>query len=82
MRQDINYNKNLQENTHTHKHTEAKQTTYGHWRNQKRNLKISGHEWNERTIIQNLCDAAKAVLREKFTAIEAYLRKQEKSQAT
>ena len=50
--------------THTHKHTEAKQTTYGHWRTQKRNLKISGHEWNERTIIQNLCDAAKAVPRE------------------
>jgi len=64
MRQEINYNKNLQENTHTHKHTEAKQTTYGHWRTQKRNLKISGHEWNERTIIQNLCDAAKAVPRE------------------
>ena len=31
-------------------------------------------------MIQNLWDAAKAVLREKFIAIQAYLKKQEKSQ--
>ena len=31
--------------THTHTHTQAKQTTNGHWRTQKRNLKISGHKW-------------------------------------
>ena len=35
---------------------------------------------NENTIIQNLWDAAKAVLRGKFIAIQSYLRKQEKSQ--
>ena len=35
---------------------------------------------NENTTIQNLWDAAKAVLREKFIAIQAYLKKQEKSQ--
>ena len=35
---------------------------------------------NENTIFQNLWDAAKAVLREKFIAIQAYLKKQEKSQ--
>ena len=35
---------------------------------------------NENTMIQNLWDAAKAVLRGKFIAIEAYLKKQEKSQ--
>ena len=35
---------------------------------------------NENTTIQNLSDAAKAVLRGKFTAIQAYLKKQEKSQ--
>ena len=35
---------------------------------------------NESTIIQNLWDAAKAVLRGKFVAIRSYLRKQEKSQ--
>ena len=32
------------------------------------------------TIYQNLCDAAKAVLRGKFIAIEAYVKKQETSQ--
>ena len=35
---------------------------------------------NENTMIQNLWDAAKAVLRGNFIAIEAYLKKQEKSQ--
>ena len=33
-------------------------------------------------IIQNLWDAAKAVLRGKFKVIQAYFRKQEKSQTT
>ena len=37
---------------------------------------------NESTIIQNLWDAAKAVPRWKFIAIQYYLRKQEKSQTT
>ena len=31
-------------------------------------------------MTQNLCDAAKAVLRGKFIAIQFYLKKQEKSQ--
>ena len=35
---------------------------------------------NENAMIQILWDAAKAVLRGKFRAIQAYLRKQEKSQ--
>ena len=35
---------------------------------------------NKSTTIQNLWDAAKAVLRGKFIAIQSYLRKQEKSQ--
>ena len=35
---------------------------------------------NENTMTQNLWDAAKAVLRGKFIAIQAYLKKQEKSQ--
>ena len=35
---------------------------------------------NGNMMIQNLWDAAKAVLRGKFIAIQAYLRKQEKSQ--
>ena len=33
---------------------------------------------NENTMIQNLWDAAKAVLRGKFIAIKSYLKKQEK----
>ena len=35
---------------------------------------------NENTTIQNLWDTLKAVLRGRFIAIEAYLKKQEKSQ--
>ena len=35
---------------------------------------------NENTMIQNPWDAAKAVLRGKFIAIQAFLKKQEKSQ--
>ena len=35
---------------------------------------------NKDTILQNLWKAAKAVLRGKFIAIQAYLRKQEKAQ--
>ena len=34
---------------------------------------------NENTMIPNLWDAAKAVLRGKFIAIQSYLKKQEKS---
>ena len=36
--------------------------------------------YKENTMIRNLWDAAKAVLRGKFIAIQAYLKKQEKSQ--
>ena len=35
---------------------------------------------NENMTTQNLCGAAKAVLRGKFTAIQSYLKKQEKHQ--
>ena len=37
---------------------------------------------NENTMVQNLCDVAKAVLRSKYTAIQAYLKNLEKSQTT
>ena len=35
---------------------------------------------NENTMAQNLCDAAKAVLRGKIIAIQSHLKKQETSQ--
>ena len=35
---------------------------------------------NENMMVQNLWDAAKVVLRGKYIAIQAYLKKQEKSQ--
>ena len=35
---------------------------------------------NENTTTQNLWDSVKAVLRGRFTAIQAYLKKQEKNQ--
>ena len=35
---------------------------------------------NEDTITQNLCDSVKAMLRGRFIALQAYLKKQEKSQ--
>ena len=35
---------------------------------------------NENTTTQNLCDAAKVVLRGKFIALQSYLKKQETSQ--
>ena len=48
--------------------------------NQRKNKKnyLKTNE-NENTTYQNLWDAAKAVLRGKFIAIQAYLKKQEKS---
>ena len=41
--------------------------------------KYLGTNDNENTTIQNLWDAAKVVLRGKFIAIQAYLKKQKKS---
>ena len=48
--------------------------------NQRRNLKMYWGKCHENTTIQNLCDAAKAVLRGKFMAIQAFFKKQDKSQ--
>ena len=48
--------------------------------NQRRNKKYIKTDDNENVTIQNLWHAAKAVLRQKFIAIQSDLRKQEKSQ--
>ena len=42
--------------------------------------KYLGTNNNDNTTTQNIWDAAKAVLRGKFTAIQSYLKKQETSQ--
>ena len=50
----------------------------GQERDQGRNQKLSGNNENELTTTQNLWDTAKAVLRGKFIAIQAYLKKIER----
>ena len=47
----------------------------------KKEIKICT-EMNKNTTTQNLCDTVKEVLRGRFIAIQAYLKKQEKSQIT
>ena len=49
-----------------------------HCRNQRGSKKCL--ETNESTVMQNLWDTAKAVPRGKFTGIQSFFRKQEKSQ--
>ena len=51
-----------------------------HWRNQKRNKKYLETNEIEKTILQNLWNTAKAVLRRTFIIIQAYLRNLDKSQ--
>lgn len=67
-----------------HKHTEAKQhATKNQRSNEEIKEEIRKHlETNENanTTLQNPQDAAKAVIRVKFTAIQVYLKKKEKSQ--
>ena len=50
--------------------------TNGSFKKSKRKLKDTRRQM---TIIQNLWDTAKAVLRGKFIAIQSYLRKEEKN---
>ena len=52
------------------------ETTNESLKKSKRKLK-KNLETNENKMIQNLWDSAKAVIRGKFTAIQAYFRKQE-----
>ena len=52
----------------------------GHWRKQKEIKKHHEKNEHEYTTIQNLWDAIKAVLIGKFIVIQAFLKKEEKSQ--
>ena len=79
MRLDINYKKKTVRNTNTWKLNNTflnnQQVTEEIKREIKKFLETDD---NENTTTQNLWDAAKAVLREKFIAIQFYLKKQEK----
>ena len=46
----------------------------------KKKIKICIETKHENTTTQNLCDSVRAVLRRRFIAIQAYLKKQEKHQ--
>ena len=60
------------------KQYDSKQPT-GHWRKEKGNQNMPRNNDNENTT-QNLWYSVKAVLRRKFIAIQAYLKKQERHQ--
>ena len=81
MRLDINYRKKSVKNTNTWRLNNIllnnKEITEEIKEEIKKYLETND---NENTMIQNLWDAAKVVLRGKFTAIQAYLKKQETSQ--
>ena len=78
MRLDINYKKKTVRNTNTWRlknmFLNNQQVTEEIRRKIKEFLETND---NENMTTQNLWDAAKAVLRGKFTAIQSYLKKQE-----
>ena len=77
MRLEINYRKKTVKNTNTWKVNNM--LLNNQWITEEIKKYLQTNE-NENTMIQNLWDSAKAVLRGKFIAIQSYLRKQEKSQ--
>ena len=81
MRLDINYKKKIVGNTNTwvlnNTFLNNQQVTEEIKREIKKFLEAND---NENMTTQNLWDAAKAVLRGKFIAIQSYLKKQEKHQ--
>ena len=80
MRLEINYKKTIK-NTNTWRLSNMLLNNQWIAKGIKKEIKkyLETNE-NESTMIQNLWDAAKAVLRRKFIAIQSYLRKQEQSQ--
>ena len=79
MRLDINYKKNLVRNTNTWRLNNMFLNNQQVPEEIKREIKkfLETND-NENRTTQNLWDAAKAVLRGKFIAIQSYLKKQEK----
>ena len=81
MRVDINYRKKSVKNKNTWRLNNTllniQEITEEIKEEIKKYLETNG---NEKTMTQNLWDAAKAVLRGKFTAVQSYLKKQETSQ--
>ena len=53
-----------------------------HWRSQRGSQKTPRDKWKQKHNDPKPLDAAKIVLRGKFTVLQAYHRKQEKSQTT
>ena len=81
MRLDINYRKKSVRNTNTWRLNNTLLNNQEITEESKEEIKkcLETND-NENTMTQNLQDAAKAVLRGKFIAIQAYLKKQETSQ--
>ena len=77
MRLEMNYREKNVKNTNTWRLNNTLLNNQEITEEIKKYLEIND---NENTMIQNLRDAAKAVLRRKFIAIQAYLKKQEKCQ--
>ena len=83
MRLEINYKKKAAKNTNMWRlnNTLLKNQWITEEIKEKIQKKLETNK-NKNVLIQNLWEATKAVLREKFIAIQSYLRKQEKSQTT
>ena len=78
MRLDINYRKKTVKNTNTWSLNNTLLNNQEITEEIKKEIrKYLETNDNENTMTQNLWDAAKAVLRGKFIAIQSYLRKQE-----
>ena len=79
MRLDINYKKKTVRNTNTWRLNNTFLNNQQVIEEIKREIKkfLETNDY-ENTITQNLWDAAKAVLRGMFTAVQSYLKKQEK----
>ena len=81
MRLEINYREKYIKNTNTWRLNNTLLNNQDITEEIKEEIKkYLERNYNENTMMQNLWDAAKAVLRGKFIAIQSYLKKQEKSQ--